>query len=156
MISCDIPSLFKVTEVELIYRNKTKAADRPKIMVASDAYDVLIASWDANKIELLEQFKILLLDRNKACMGMCEIATGGMSACIVDPKIIFATALKARAQRIILAHNHPSQCLSPSFADISLTRKLHECGRLLDIDVVDHLIVTPGGYYSFANEGLMP
>ncbi|SJZ43907.1 RadC-like JAB domain-containing protein [Chitinophaga eiseniae] len=149
-------SLFSVTEVELIYRNKIRPEDRIIIRQAANAYDVLMDTWDRNKIELVEQFKILLLDQGNACLGIAEIATGGVSSCIVDPKVIFAIALKARATNIILAHNHPSERLCASPADIALTQKLCEAGKFMDIRVTDHLIVTPQRYYSFADEGLMP
>jgi DNA repair protein RadC len=146
---------FKVTEVELIYRNKIPASERQRINCSSDAYKVLMNSWDLNKIELLEQFKIILLDRRNACLAISEIATGGVSGCIADPRIIFSTALKARASGIVLSHNHPSGNLTPSNQDFALTKKLIAAGKLLDISVVEHLIVSPQGYYSFADDGLM-
>ena len=147
-------SLFSVTEIDIVYRNKIKPTDRPKVNSAATAYDVLMNAWDMNKIELLEQFNILLLDRGNSCLGVSNISTGGVSACIVDPKIVFATALKARASGLILAHNHPSGNLKPSEADIQLTKKLREGGKLLDLSVWDHLIVTPTSYYSFAEDAL--
>lgn len=147
-------SLFSVTEIDIVYRNRIKPTDRPKVSSASRAYDVLMNAWDMNKIELVEQFNILLLDRGNSCLGISNISTGGVSACFVDPKIVFATALKARASGLILAHNHPSGNLKPSEADIQLTRKLREGGKLLDLSVWDHLIVTPTSYYSFADDGL--
>lgn len=148
--------LFKVNEVEIIYRNTIPYQDRLQITSSSTAYEILLATWDTNRLELVEQFKILLLDQKNNCLAVSSIATGGISACIADPKIIFATALKAGASAIILAHNHPSGNLQPSEADKSLTRKLKEGGKLLDIAVLDHLIVTPRNYRSFADEGLMP
>ncbi len=151
-----IADLFSVTEVELIYRNKRSPNERPKIKTSTNAYDLLINAWDMNRIELLEEFKILLLDRNSSCLGISNVATGGVSACFVDPKIIFSTALKAKASALILAHNHPSGNLIPSSNDHDLTRKLKDGGRLLEISVLDHLIVTSQGYYSIADEGLMP
>lgn len=75
--SIDVQSLFTITEVELIYRNKVKPADRRQIKAAADAYEILLATWDMNKIELVEEFKILLLDRRSACLGMSSIASGG-------------------------------------------------------------------------------
>ncbi len=107
-----------------------------------------------NKIELVEQFMIVLLNRGNSCLGISNISTGGISACLVDPKIVFVTVLKARASSVILAHNHPSGNLKPSLADIELTKKLKEGGALLDVSVLDHLIVTPFSYYSFADDGL--
>lgn len=150
-----ISSLYQVTEVELIYRNKLKPCDRPKITSSSYAYELLMMAWDMNKIELLEQFKILLLDRSNACIGVSDISTGGLNGCIVDARIVFSTALKARASAIVLSHNHPSGNLTPSKQDIDLTRKFVQAGKLLDIDVIEHLIVTPQSYYSFADSGLL-
>lgn len=145
--------LFKIAQVELTYRNKVKASERPIVQKSDDAYKLLINNWDMNKIELVESFKILLLDRRSACLGISEISSGGVSGCMADPKIIFATALKARASNLILAHNHPSGQLVPSNSDISISRKLREGGKVLDINVLDHLIVSPDQYYSFADEG---
>ena len=153
MKSAAIQTLFNVTEVELVYRNKVNPADRPKVTSSSSAYDILMEAWDMNKIELVEQFSILLLDRCNSCIGISTISQGGISACIVDPKIVFATALKARASSIILAHNHPSGNLKPSEADKTITKSLVAGGHILDLKVLDHLIVTPRSYYSFADEG---
>jgi DNA repair protein RadC len=149
----DIVSLFSITEVELVYRNKLKPSDRRRVTDAQSAYDIFLNAWDMNKIELVEQFVILLLDRNNGCIGLSNISTGGISACLVDPKIVFATALKARSSALVLAHNHPSGNLKPSQADITLTEKLKDGGRLLDISILDHLIITPHNFHSFANEG---
>lgn len=149
-------SAFKVSEVEIVYRNQTPFEDRIKVKNSHISYKILRETWDDNKIELLEQFKILLMDRNSNCLGVSEISTGGVSCCIVDPKIIFATALKAKASGIILAHNHPSGNLKASDSDLSLTKKLMDGGKLLDIAVMDHLIITTHGYYSFADSCVMP
>ncbi len=145
-----------MTEIELVYRNRVKQSDRIQISTAENAYDVFLSAWDMNKIDLVEQFMILLVDRGNRVLGVSNISTGGISACLVDPKIVFATALKAKASGIIMAHNHPSGNLKPSNADIALTDKLKEGGRFLDIQVMDHLIVTPQSFFSFANEGLIP
>ncbi|MCX6315965.1 MAG: JAB domain-containing protein [Bacteroidetes bacterium] len=150
-----LKSLFNVAEIELTYKSKVKPADRPKVNSVASAYDLLMSVWDMNKIELVEQFYILLLDRGSTCLGVSEISRGGVSACFVDTKILFGTAIKAKASGIILAHNHPSGNLKPSRLDEALTLKIIEGGKLLDIDVQDHLIVTPQSYYSFAEYGLM-
>jgi DNA repair protein RadC len=151
-----IQRLFSVTEIELVYRNKVRPADRLRVNSADLAYDFFLNAWDMNKIELCEQFMILLLDGSNFVLGLANISTGGISACVVDPKLVFATALKAKASGIIMAHNHPSGSLKPSSADISLTDKFREGGKLLDISILDHLIVTPQSFYSFAHEGLIP
>ena len=149
-------NLFSVTEIELTYRNPLKHSERPKIRSSKDAYDLLLNAWDHNKIDLLEEFKIVLLDRSNGCIGIVSVSQGGISTCIVDPKIIFATALKGRASALILSHNHPSGNLSPSEPDLAITEKLTKGGHFLEIAVLDHLIVTSDSYYSLADEGRMP
>jgi DNA repair protein RadC len=78
-----------------------------------------------------------------------------MHGTVADPKVIFKEALDRRASAIVLCHNHPSGQLRPSEEDIRLTRKLVEGGRLLDISVYDHLIITDSGYFSFADNGML-
>lgn len=102
-----------------------------------------------------EEFWILLLNRGNKITGKHLISKGGQAGTVADPKIIFKTAVEHRAASVILAHNHPSGNLKPSTADIALTNKLVSAGQLLDIGVLDHLIVTDKGYYSFADEGMM-
>jgi DNA repair protein RadC len=104
---------------------------------------------------LREEFKMILLNRANRVLGLFTVSQGGQAGTVADPKIIFATALKANTASIILAHNHPSGNLKPSQADISLTQKLVSAGQLLDIAVLDHLILTSEEYFSFADQGLM-
>lgn len=148
-------SLFQVAEINLSYTPKFKASQRPKVTSSKDLYDILSQNWDSRKIDLLEQFKVVLLNRANKVLGIVDISTGGIAGCIADPKIIFGAALKACASSLILSHNHPSGNLKPSQADISLTRKVKAGGELLDISVLEHIIMTSEGYYSFADEGLM-
>ncbi len=148
-------SLFQVSEINVTYRPKFKASERPKVSTSKEVYNVLCNNWDFNKIELLEQFKILLLNRANRIIGIYEVSSGGMAGTVADPKLVFSIALKTCASSIILSHNHPSGNLKPSQADISLTQKLKIAGTYLDIDVLEHIIITAEGYYSFADEGLM-
>jgi DNA repair protein RadC len=144
-----------VAEIQLSYKPKVKASLRPKISSSSVAYKILLSSWDSSKIDFVEQFKVILLNRANKVLGILEISSGGISGTVADPKLIFAAALKAGASGVILSHNHPSSNLQPSQADISLTKKVKEGGALLEISVLDHIIVTSEGYYSFADEGLL-
>jgi len=150
------PLQYKASELELVYRNETRPEDRLKINGSKSAYELLFNSWDKDRIELVEQFKIILLDFRLNCLGICEISTGGMSMCPVDMKLVFSTALLAKASKLIAAHNHPSGFPHPSKEDINLTRQMVEAGKLLSIGVQDHLIVTKYDYYSLADNGLMP
>jgi DNA repair protein RadC len=144
-----------VAEVKLVYHSKVKAANRPKVLTAADAFKILLDQWNKETIELLEEFKVMLLGCNGGLLGIYEVSKGGISATFVDPRLIYAAALKAAATSIILAHNHPSGELKPSRADEILTGKIAEGCKLLELKVNDHLIITPESYFSFANEGLL-
>lgn len=148
-------SLFQVSEIQVSYRPRFKAADRPKILGSETAYQILFDNWDLGKIELQEQFKVVLLNRSNRVIGIYEVSSGGMAGTLADPKLIFSAALKSCASGIILSHNHPSGNLKPSQADMDLTRKLKTAGSFLDIEVHDHLIISNDGYYSFADEGMI-
>ncbi|OKL40015.1 JAB domain-containing protein [Pontibacter flavimaris] len=145
----------RVAEIKLSYRNKIKPCERPQVTCSADSYKVLRESWDKSKLEFVEQFKVLLLNRANRVLGIYEVSTGGVAGTVADPKLIFAAALKACASGIILSHNHPSGNLKPSSADLQLTQKLKRGGELLDIAVLDHIILTSESYYSLADEGLL-
>lgn len=146
---------YQVAEVQLVYKSKVKPSQRPRITSSKDAQRIFLSTWDDTKLELAEQFKVMLLNRAHKALGIFELSSGGISGTVADPRLIFAAALKGVASGIILAHNHPSGNLQPSQSDIDLTRKLKEAGRFLEIQVMDHVILTTEGYYSFADEGLI-
>ncbi|WP_242917452.1 JAB domain-containing protein [Pontibacter liquoris] len=145
----------RVAEIKLTYRNRVKPGERPQVTSSADSYLVLKAGWDLGRIEFVEQFKVLLLNRANRVLGMYEVSTGGVAGTVADPKLIFVAALKACASGIILCHNHPSGNLKPSAADLLLTKKMKQGGELLDIAVLDHIILTSESYYSLADEGLL-
>lgn len=147
--------LFQVSEIQVSYLPKFKANERPIVCTARQAYDVLINNWDMSRIHMQEQMYMLLLNTAGRVIGISLISTGGKAGTLADPKIIFSIALKAQAASILVAHNHPSENLKPSQADLNLTKRLVEAGKILDLLVVDHLIVTVDKYYSFGDEGLI-
>ncbi len=151
----NLQSLNQIAEVELIYKTKIKASERPQVKTSKDAADLLKQSWDENKIDFVEQFKVLFLNRGNKVLGIFEASSGGVTNTIVDPRIIFVAALKANACNIIISHNHPSGNLQPSKADIDITEKIKMAGQFLEIKLFDHIIVSSEGYYSFADEGLI-
>lgn len=148
--------LYQIAEIELVYKSKVKASDRPQITEARDAFKILFNTWDHNKIDLVEQFKVLLLNRANKVLGIIEVSSGGLTGTVADPRIILAAGIKAAAVSLIICHNHPSGNLRPSKADEQLTQKIKEAGYLLDIKLLDHLIITGDEtYFSFADEGLL-
>lgn len=143
-----------VHEIQVVYI-APKSTDCSEINSAKDAHHVLLQFYSPEKINHHEIFSILLLSRANKCIGFAKISEGGITATVVDQRLIFQVALKTNAVGIILCHNHPSGNLRPSDADITLTRKIREGAKLLDIQVLDHVILTSEGYYSFADEGML-
>ncbi|MBB2151697.1 JAB domain-containing protein [Pedobacter gandavensis] len=148
-------TLFNVAEIEISYKPKYKPSEIPQISSSEQAYEVLTQHWDLGRIEFLEEFKIILLNRRNRVLGVVNISSGGVSGTIADPKVIFATALKTGSSGIILAHNHPSSEVDPSSEDINLTKKLYSGANLLDLKIMDHLIISKNSFYSFADEGII-
>lgn len=143
----------KISEIRVSYSNENR--EKVSINGSESAYKILLSCWDKSKIELQEEFKILLLNRANRILGINTVSSGGVSGTLVDPKLVFNVSLKCNASAIILSHNHPSGNLNPSGSDKELTKKLRCAGDFLDIKVLDHLIITPEGYFSFADEGLL-
>lgn len=133
-------------------RKETAGRDVVKVVTSTDAFAVLQPVFaDLNH----EEFWILILNQANYLIGKQLISKGGMAGTVADPKIIFKTALEHNAAYVILAHNHPSGSLRPSQQDINITKKMVEAGRMLDLHVLDHLIVTDKLFYSFGDEGLI-
>lgn len=133
-------------------RQLSDLRQRPRIGSSRDAYQAI-----ASRISDLhhEEFWLLLLNRANEVFARERLSIGGTSGTVVDLKMVLKTALDARAAAFIAIHNHPSGNLEPSRADVELTEKLKQSGRILDLPMLDHLIVSERGYYSFADEGMM-
>lgn len=133
-------------------RKETEPLQKMIIKTAEDAYNLL----QGDLIDLaIEEFWIIMMKRNNEVLKKEMISRGGMHGTVVDAKIIYKRALEEAATGIIVAHNHPSGNLKPSHQDIKLTKKLKEAGKTLDISVLDHLIITDSGFYSFADENIL-
>lgn len=128
----------------------TDIRERPQIKCSLDAFNV-IAPILADLPH--EEFWIILLNRASRVLDRVQVSQGGTSGTVVDAKVVFTKALEGRASSIILCHNHPSGSLFPSQADKGLTDKLIKAGKHIDVLVLDHLIISENGYYSFADEG---
>jgi len=151
----DLFSQTEIAEVQLIYRSKVPASQRVKISCSRDAYDLLLKSWDSDTLEYVEEFKMLLMNRSNAVLGILSVSRGGISGTVTDVRLVFQAAIKANASGIIVCHNHPSGNLNPSESDTKITNKIKEAGNLMDIQLLDHLIITGEDYYSFADNGLL-
>ena len=145
-----------ISEVRLIYRTKVKASERLQIKCSKDAFDIFMENWDLDSIEHIEEFKLMLMTRSNKVLGIASISKGGISGTVTDVRIILQFAIKANSSGMIICHNHPSGNLNPSETDTKITQKIKEAGNLMDIQLLDHLILTlDGSYYSFADNGLL-
>ena len=127
------PKLLKITSSRQIYE-----------LMRPDLYD-----------ESVEQVYLLLLNRSNGLIKKERVSLGGTTASVVDPKVVFRFALEQGAHSLILIHNHPSGNLQPSESDKRLTQRLQKIGKELELPLIDHLIYTDQGYFSFADEGIM-
>ncbi len=133
-------------------RQNADILEKPQIKSSHDAHQVMAAILADLPHE---EFWVAYLNRANKVIHREQISLGGVAGTVVDAKIIFKKALEQLASGIILFHNHPSGNLKPSQADINITKKLKKAGLTLDINVLDHLIISERGYYSFADEGVL-
>lgn len=142
-----------ISALELGRRRKTGESDtRPKVNKSADVYNHLqpyLMDLDH------EQFWVLYLNRANRILRSEMISAGGVTGTVVDARIIFKRALELLATQIVVAHNHPSGNLKPSRKDVALTNKLVAAGKTLDIPLLDHMIYTDQGYFSFSDKGMM-
>lgn len=131
-------------------RERAQFGKKVRISGSSDAYRLMSAVL---KDKSYEEFWMLVLNRSNCVIRQIRISEGSIHGTVADPKKIFKLALQQKASALIFLHNHPSGQTEPSQADRSLTDKLKAAGSILDIAILDHLIITQGGYYSFADEG---
>lgn len=133
-------------------RKDVKSNVKPQIKSSSDAYNIIRSSLENLETE---EFWIIILSRANRVIATECISSGGTTSTVVESKVVMKKALDHLASGLILAHNHPSGNCNPSTQDDTLTQKLSQAAKLLDITVFDHIIVTPDGYYSYADNGRM-
>lgn len=141
-----------IAELQITYSSKVKACDRFRVTGSKDADKAFRSIWPS--YEHIEFIYMLMLNRGNQVIGCHQISKGGMTGTVVDVRVVYQVALKSCATSIIVAHNHPSGNLDPSDADKKITRQIKEAGALLEIPLIDHLILTEGDFFSFADEGL--
>lgn len=143
-----------VTEIKVTYKRKAK--DEFAIVTATDAAIHMLQGFDADTLEMQEQFVVLYLNAANQILGLYKASAGGITGTVADIRIILSIGLKLLATSFIIAHNHPSGNLKPSRQDQLLTNKMKEAASLVDIKLLDHLIIVPNEqFFSFADEGLI-
>ena len=140
-----------IPEITLKYKSGTEF--KHKITSSKDAYDVFIRFFDQDVFELTESVIVLFLNGANNTIGWMKHSQGGSYQTIIDVKLIVGTALKCNASAIMVSHNHPSGNIRPSREDEIITRKITEGCNFFNIKLLDHIISTTEGYYSFSDEG---
>lgn len=106
-------------------------------------------------IDVCEVFAVVFLNQRSKSIGWMKLSTGGINSSIVDMRLLMSAALNCLATRMIVCHNHPSGEMKPSSEDLSITKKIEEACKIMNIQLLDHLIISENEYYSFADEGLL-
>lgn len=122
-------------------------------ITSSETAEKYIRQFYGDDLEIFESFFILLLNRANETIGYAKISQGGIVGTVVDKKILLKYVVESLASGVILAHNHPSGTLAPSEADLKITREIKELCNLIDSPVLDHVILTAEGFYSFSDNG---
>jgi DNA repair protein RadC len=151
------PTTPNITEITVAYKINQQVEQTTNVFAAKDAVNYLLQGYDLNTLALQEQFVVMYLSRSNAILGIYKSSIGGITGTIADVRLIFSVALKTAATAIVISHNHPSGNLNPSRADQELTEKIKRAGRLMDIQLLDHIIIDgrTKDFYSFAADGLL-
>lgn len=151
LVSEDAPPQLRLA-LELGRRGLMAQESRPRLRTPREIYEYLTPTLGALRHEV---FHVLCFNARNALLRDVRVATGTVTACTVDPREVFRTALRAECSAIVLAHNHPSGDPEPSAADMSLTQQIIQGGQTLGIKVLDHIVVGDGRYASFLERGEM-
>jgi DNA repair protein RadC len=146
-------NLSMVAEIRVDLYPRVKISSLPQIKSSKEAYEILVSKW--SEISYRERFKILFLNSGNRVIGIKEISAGGINGTVVDIKMILQAALGVNANRMILAHNHPSSTLNFSKEDMKITEKIKKAAKLMDIEVLDHILLIQDDYLSMADKGIL-
>ena len=147
MVARELKISYQDTGIVLPYRGIIKAS--------FDIYRLLESIYPHDEISYREHFYALYLANNNKFLGYKLISSGGITSTVADVRVIMQGALLANATSLVVAHNHPSGNLKPSVCDIELTKRIHHAAKIMDIRLLDHMIISEDGYYSFSDENLM-
>lgn len=143
-----VPLEDQVAEVSIAYSCNIPSHKRISVTTVGRAAILFRKTWNLPTLELKETVRVMLLNAKMELLGIATVSDGGMTTCYVDLRLLFMIALKSAAVAIVLAHNHPSGNLSPSEKDIELAVRISAIGKVMQIEVIDHLIITKDGFAS--------
>ena len=144
---------YNVDTPEITLKYKTSGVKKTKITNSQDSYNLFKQMYDADTLEYCESSIVIYLNRANNSIGWQKISQGGLTGTVVDVRMVLATALKCGATSLILSHNHPSGNLFPSKTDDKFTKQINNACEIMEIKLLDHLIITTDGYYSYADQG---
>lgn len=145
----------QVAEVELVYRSKVNPSDRVKVLTSDHFAKLFRSIWNPDSMELLEEAKVIYLNRGNRVLGAFALSRGGLSNTVVDVKLVILAGLRLHCSYICLCHNHPSGSTKPSKNDEYLTNQINMAAGFFNIKLLDHIILTKDGYLSMSDEGLI-
>jgi DNA repair protein RadC len=152
----DVRKAMMLNEIAPFYvREPRKTADLPVVIGTQHIAQILQNHYAELLVSRIEYFSVVFLNRSNRPVHFYLVSQGGMSGTVADPRVILQMALMVGACGMVLCHNHPSGSLRPSIQDRELTLKIKEAAKLHDIIVLDHIILSDQGYFSFADEGLL-
>lgn len=149
MSSYGEPDIYEVTKMELVYYDPVPPSMRHRIEFIDTAYELFRVNWHYQKIGLVEQSKLMLLNGSNRVLGLCDLTTGEQSSIQVDPKLIFGPAILANAASIVVARNNIRRDPQPTIAEKAETAKLIAACKLLGMELFDRIVFTDKGYYSY-------
>lgn len=139
-------------QVEIIYSNNL-SSEPMKITSSNDAFKLLQSIYNPKKVDYKEFFYVVLLNNAHFVLGVSNISIGNEKGTVVCIKEIFQLALLSNANKILISHNHPSGNLNPSEADNRITNQIRQACKFFDMELLDHIIFTSKGFYSYADNG---
>jgi DNA repair protein RadC len=145
----------KIPQAKITWSHHLKASERPRIINSANSAELLRELWEPGTMEYKETFWLLLLNRSNKVIGAYKVSEGGISGTVVDLKIIMQAAILSHASAFVIAHNHPSGNLKPSNEDLIITKRIREAARIMELQLMDHIILTEEGFLSFADEGIL-
>lgn len=146
---------YKSNLPEITLRLKKGNVLKSKITSSKDAVNIFRQIWDVDTLPIYESIIVIYLNRANNTIGWYKVSQGGLSGTVIDNRLILSTALNCLASGIILCHNHPSGNINPSEADVKVTKKLKQAAEFMDINIVDHLILTEDSYYSMVDNNII-
>ena len=150
------PDLLKVAEIEITYKNHPDLLQRPKVESAKDVANIIrdVEAMQKN-IDYKELFYAIYLNQNGRVLSVGKVSEGTAKYCLINTRQILQGALLQNSTGLIICHNHPSGSAAPSPEDVEATQRIKNAAMLLDIKLIDSIILTSYGHYSFADDGLI-